>query len=399
MAERTVLSVSDITREIKTLIEQGFSTVSVEGEVSNFRPSARGHWYFVLKDDQATLSCVMFAGDARKVSVPPRDGDLLRLHGSLSVYAPRGAYQLVARRMEHGGTGAILAMLEDRKRQFQARGLFDRHRALPTLPGTVAVVTSPTGAAIRDILQVLRRRKAPVHVRIVPAAVQGNAAAAEIAQGIRYADRHNLGDVIVGSRGGGSLEDLLAFSDEAVVRALAETQTPTISAVGHEVDWALSDFAADQRAPTPSAAAEIVCAGAAEIQGRLRSAAERMSSAFLPRLARYRRQIHQVGEAELRYRFRNTLQPWYQRFDEAQTTLHAVMGQLLVERRRRLQLATERVDGASPYRVLERGYAIVRQGKRIITRREQLPQEGNLSLQFADGSASILIDMPQGGPQ
>ena len=382
------LTVSQLTDTIKDILERGFPRVTVTGEVSNFRPSARGHLYFSAKDERAVLSCVMFRGNAASLAFDPRDGDKVELRGSISVYPPRGAYQLIVRSMVRAGAGEILAMLEERRKRFHAEGLFERRRPLPAIPRTIAVVPSPTGAAIRDVLHVLRRRNAPVDVRVVPVPVQGAEAAGRIAAAVRYADRHHLGDVIVVTRGGGSIEDLLPFSDEAVVRAIAASATPVVSAVGHEVDRALSDDAADERAPTPSAAAEIVAPASMEIADRIARAGRDIVRLHVDRLASVRRRFDHVGEDELRYRFRNLVQPWYQRHDEAWQAVRDAMERRLQERRGRLSVAAERIGAASPFLALERGYAIVRRrpGEEIVTRADATAPGDTLTVQFADGT-------------
>ncbi|MFW5827528.1 MAG: exodeoxyribonuclease VII large subunit [Alkalispirochaeta sp.] len=391
MEPRTVYTVSDLTGELKDVLEAGFSWITVEGELSNFRPSARGHLYFSLKDERAVLPCVMFHGNAQSLDFNPQDGDVLEVRGSVTVYAPRGTYQLVVRSMKRAGTGQILALIEERKRRFAEQGLFDRERPLPRIPRRIAVITSPTGAAIRDILHVLHRRAPPLDVRIIPATVQGGTAAAEIARALRYADVHRLADVLIVTRGGGSVEDLLPFSDEQVVRGIAESNTPVISAVGHEVDWALSDFAADLRAPTPSAAAEIVSEGAVEVNLRIERAATSAVGSFRTRLSTLRNRYNQVAEPELRYRFRNLLQPWYQRFDEAQQALQERIAALLERKRARLRLAQGRVEGASPFLALQRGYAVIRSAETgtIVTRAEGTQPGDVLRVQFSDESITV----------
>ena len=278
-AER-IYSVSEITQLIKTTLEDGFPWITIKGEISNFRPSSTGHWYFSLKDVDAVISVVMFRGRLDGVHFSPADGVLVKATGSVSVYAKRGSYQLICESLVKAGEGDILAMLEELKRKLAAEGLFDldRKKKLPLFPSRIAVVTSPTGAAVRDILRILRRRNAGVSVVILPTPVQGDGADERIARAIELANRHALGEVIIVGRGGGSLEDLLPFSSERVVRAIAASDLPVISAVGHETDVTLSDLAADIRAPTPSAAAEMVAAPRAELLaqvGGLRSMLER----------------------------------------------------------------------------------------------------------------------------
>ncbi len=248
-----VFSVTDITQIVKEVLEGAFGRITVEGEISNFRPSSTGHWYFTLKDDRSALSAAMFKNRLYQVPFRPADGQKVRVTGSLSVYAQRGTYQIVCDTMTQVGTGDILEQLEQRKQALRAEGLFDqdRKRPIPRVPGHIAVITSPTGAALRDILHVLRRRNASAQISILPAPVQGQTAAEALAQMIELADRLHLADVIIIGRGGGSVEDLLPFSDERLVRAIARTTIPVISAVGHETDWALSDLVADLRAPPP----------------------------------------------------------------------------------------------------------------------------------------------------
>ncbi len=396
MSEPKVFQVSEITELIKGVLEDGFSGVVVEGEISNWRPAGSGHVYFTLKDRQAMLQAVLFRGRASRLDFAPADGMLVRAEGSLSVYAARGQYQLVCENLVRAGQGDILALLEERKRRLAAEGLFDpeRKRPLPRFPETVAVVTSPTGAAIRDILNVLGRRNAGIRVIVLPAAVQGADAPAEISRQIRTANRYRMAEVLIVGRGGGSLEDLLAFSDEEVVRAVAESGIPVISAVGHEIDWALTDFAADLRAPTPSAAAELV----SESRGRLAETAASLGSALTEevrrRLERTRAVISQFDPESLELRFRRVLQPRLQRFDDLKEDLVLGMRDSLVRSRHRFDLASLSLNSASPQAVLERGYAVVRRadtGKAVRDSRELCPRD-RVTLQFARGASAAVIE-------
>lgn len=255
-----VLTVSQLTKLIKSHLESRFPAVEVEGEISNFRPSSTGHYYFTLKDKGAMISAVMFKNRLGTLRFIPADGQLVRVRGRISLYELRGSYQIICESMERAGEGEILAMLEERKRHLAAEGLFDagRKKPLPLFPKRIGVVTSPTGAALKDILRVTRRRNPGLDIVVIPTAVQGEEAGAKIAAQIRAAAGVPGLDLLIIGRGGGSLEDLLPFSDEEVVRAVAECPLPTLSAVGHEIDTALSDYAADGAAPTPSAAAELV---------------------------------------------------------------------------------------------------------------------------------------------
>lgn len=386
-----VFQVSEITGAIKAILEEVFPDLTVEGEISNFRPASSGHLYFTLKDRTSMIQCVFFRGAAVSLNFQPRDGNRVRVRASLSVYPPRGAYQLIVRSMRPAGEGDILAMLEERKVRLREEGLFDRSLPLPWFPRRAAIITSPTGAAVRDILHVLRRRGAGVDVRILPVPVQGTDAAREIARMIRYADEHSLGEVIVVTRGGGSLEDLLPFSEEEVLRAIAGTSVPVISAVGHETDMALSDFAADYRAPTPSAAAEVLSAGEEEVRRRLRGAATDLLQSYRRRTERLSERLGRVATAELQYRYRNFVQPWYQRVDTAMEEARRALRDRVTGTARRLEVARERVESSSPLELLQRGYAILhdQRTEQIITRADQTLPGQYLEAQMWDGTIPL----------
>ncbi|WP_010258407.1 exodeoxyribonuclease VII large subunit [Treponema primitia] len=355
------LTVSELTDQIRATLENAFGPVIVEGELSNCRPSSTGHLYFTLKDSGAAISAVMFKNQLRNLGFEPRDGMLLRVHGHISVYAQRGSYQIICEEMEEAGAGDILALLEKRKRALAAEGLFDedRKKPIPRFPRVVGVVSSPTGAALRDILNILARRAGGIGVVVLPAPVQGTEAAAIIARRIEQANQWKLADVLIVGRGGGSLEDLLPFSEEAVVRAIAASKIPVVSAVGHEIDWALSDFAADLRAPTPSAAAELVSANRAEILEQVKRAGEILRETMDARLDRARLLIKPFGIEDLEYRFRGILQPRLVRFDDAKEALLENLSERISDMRRRLELARVNIEAANPRAILERGFSVV----------------------------------------
>lgn len=289
---RLVLTVTTLTRKVRNLLEDGIGSVLVEGEVSNLRKQSSGHVYFTLKDSGAQIACALFASQTPQLrGMDFRDGSHVRVSGQLTVYESRGQYQIIVRHVEPCGIGALQARFEELKKRLHAEGLFaqERKRPLPRFPRRIGVVTSPTGAAIRDFLHVLQRRHRGIEVLIHPARVQGRGAAAEIAEGIRYfseeAERNGHPvDIVVVTRGGGSLEDLWEFNEEAVARAVAASRIPVISAVGHEIDFTLCDFAADLRAPTPSVAAEILSADSGEILTRLSELEKRLSAPVNARL-------------------------------------------------------------------------------------------------------------------
>jgi exodeoxyribonuclease VII large subunit len=354
-------TVSQITGLIKEMLEQTLPNVTVEGEISNFSRSSAGHCYFSLKDQEAILAVVMFRMQSAALGFQPADGMKVKATGNISVYARKGNYQLVCQSLQRSGEGEILAMLEKRKQKLAAMGLFEpsRKKPLPLFPARVAVVTSPTGAAIRDILRVLSRRNAGLNLVILPTPVQGEGAGEIIAGRIRTANEFSMGDVLIVARGGGSLEDLLPFSEEAVVMAIADSRIPVISAVGHEIDYTLADFAADVRAPTPSAAAEMVSASRLELSRTLESLRQGLCEALLGRLEKLRLRLDQFTPEGLERHLRFFLQPAVQRADDARQTLADGMKALLVERRHRLELLSGAVRAASPLDILSRGYAVV----------------------------------------
>jgi exodeoxyribonuclease VII large subunit len=297
-SEPKIHSVTELTRRIRELIEHGVGEVWVEGEISNHRRQASGHQYFTLKDDFCQLPCVLFSGAAAALhGMKLADGQRVQAFGILSVYEPRGQYQMLVRLIRGRGQGALQAKFEALKQRLAAEGLFDagRKRTLPLFPRRVGLVTSPTGAAIRDFLKVLHRRHPGIEVLINPVRVQGRGASLEISQAIRDFDEPfglPAVDVIVITRGGGSIEDLWEFNEEIVARAIAASTIPILSAIGHEIDFTIADFVADLRAPTPSAAAEILAADRTEVIGRLRQNLLRLTRACVNRLELLKAQLH-----------------------------------------------------------------------------------------------------------
>jgi exodeoxyribonuclease VII large subunit len=298
-AERTILTVSEASEHIKVVLEDTFFDLWVEGEISNLRLPSSGHTYLTLKDEHSQLRAVLFKMQRRYLRFDPKDGMSVVARGRISLYEPRGEYQLVIDYMEPKGVGALQMAFEQLKIRLAQAGLFDpaRKRPLPLLPRGIGIVTSPTGAAIRDMLQILRRRFVNLHVCLYPVRVQGDGAAAEIARGVAALNGYPGIDVIIVARGGGSLEDLWAFNEEAVAQAIYASALPVISAVGHEIDYTIADFVADVRAPTPSAAAELVIRNKSELHAELQALAQR-----------FERAIHQRLEA-----CRARLEAWQQR--------------------------------------------------------------------------------------
>jgi exodeoxyribonuclease VII large subunit len=396
MAEEQTFTVSEITDRIRRTLEGSFPDVVVEGEISNCRPASSGHLYFTLKDSGAVIQAVMFRARLRSLRFEARDGMLVWARGNVSVYPQRGNYQIICEGMELAGTGDILAMLEKRKRKLAAEGLFDedRKRPIPRFPETVGVVSSPTGAAVRDILNILSRRAAGLRVIILPTLVQGNDAAEGIARRIEQANRWKLADVLIVGRGGGSLEDLLPFSEERVVRAVAASKVPVVSAVGHEIDWALCDYAADLRAPTPSAAAELVSEDREGALLGIRERREEMGRIIRGRIERVRLLAKPFSPGELEYRFRGILQPRLLRFDDAKEELLSALKDRTVTLRRRCQLARTGLEAASPLAILERGFSVAvnRRTGKVLRRAADLRTGDRLSIRPLEGLVGAVVE-------
>jgi exodeoxyribonuclease VII large subunit len=341
MPERRVWKVSELTERISELLEAAFPDVWIEGEVSNYHAAQSGHLYFTLKDARSQIRCVCFRDQAHGLKFRPEDGLHVTLRGSLGVYELRGEYQIYVSHIEPVGAGALQLAFEQLKKKLEAEGLFDeeRKKPLPVLPRCIGVVTSPTGAAIRDILRVLKRRFANVRVQLYPVKVQGEGAAAEIAQALRYFNRAKFADVLIVARGGGSLEDLWAFNEEAVARAIAASGIPVITGIGHETDFTIADFAADVRAPTPSVAAEIVVRSRQEFERHIADHYRHLAQRMRYLLSERR---HRVRDLETHRGFRQLevlVRRRHQQVDE-------LGSQLAVVARLRLAIARQRLTRA-----------------------------------------------------
>jgi len=437
--ERKIFTVTELSLEIKGLLEKRFPDVWVAGEVSNFRGAGSGHLYFTLKDESAQIRAVCFRNQARYLKFKPQDGISVIARGHLGVYEARGEYQLYVDYLEPAGVGALQLAFEQLKQKLAAEGLFDsaRKKPLPALPLTVGVVTSPTGAVIRDILRVLKRRFRNMNVLLYPVKVQGDGAAEEIAAGIQYFSKHRLANVLIVARGGGSLEDLWAFNEEAVARAIAASKIPVISAVGHETDFTIADFVADLRAPTPSAAAELVVHRKQDFVDELRDRARRMTqsarlaiSQSRERLAAlrmhyvFRAMLDRVGERArlvddavadltrlvrekigncreallhssagvMRYDFRRAIRLERAELDERAAKLQAMFARLVAERRHRLAQTRSLLVERNPRTILDRGYSITRDAQgRIVRDAAQVAVGDDLSIRLARGELGVAV--------
>lgn len=428
---------SALTERVQGLLETELFDVWVEGEISNLRVADSGHWYFSLKDERAQIQAVVWRTAARRIRHRPKDGARVLVRGGLRLYPARGQYQLAVEVIEPLGKGALQQAFEELKLKLAEEGLFaaERKQPLPALPRRIGVVTSPDGAALRDFLQVLGRRFSGLHVLVYPARVQGEGAAAEVALGIRALDRLGL-DVVVVTRGGGSLEDLQAFNEERVARAIAASQTPVVSAVGHETDHTIADFVADLRAATPSAAAERVIQARTDLSDRVGSLDHRLASALRLRLTRVRSRVeavtsHRVFEAErgriqtrtqrveeLRgragralarqaerarsglahsrerleaFRWDRQVAARRERVEQLQARLGERARRDLERRRATLAAGAARLEGLSPLAVLSRGYALVWDGQRLVRRAADVETGAELRVRVHSGSLRVTV--------
>ncbi|MGB7309873.1 MAG: exodeoxyribonuclease VII large subunit [Candidatus Acidiferrales bacterium] len=399
MPERHIWRVSEFTDRVCEVLEGEFPDVWIEGEVSNFHASQAGHIYFTLKDARSQLRCVCFRDQARGLKFRPEDGLHITVRGSLGVYEARGEYQLYVSHIEPVGLGALQLAFEQLKKKLEAEGLFEeaRKRPLPVLPRCIGVVTSPSGAAIRDILRVLKRRFANVHVQLYPAKVQGDGAAAEIAAGLRHFSRARFVDVVIVARGGGSLEDLWAFNEEIVARAIAACEVPVITGVGHETDFTIADFVADLRAPTPSAAAEIVLRSRQEFERHI-AEHQRQLAHHIKYLLSERR--HRVRDLQTHRGFRQLealLRQRRQHVDEFSAALGAGLRKRLAASRQRLTTAGTRIAAFDLRRraeILRRRIGQQRQSlqaalERLVTRKQRRFAAAHVSFARIDLSARV----------
>jgi exodeoxyribonuclease VII large subunit len=413
--ERRVYTVSDLTARIRDLLARNFTDVLVQGEISNLRPASSGHIYFTLKDERAQVCCVFFKLQQRGMKFRPEDGLKVTVRGSVSVYEARGEYQIYVESLEPVGRGALQAAFEQLKKKLDAEGLFDpaRKKVLPLLPSRIGLITSSTGAAVRDVVRILTRRFPSVHLTLYPVRVQGEGAAEEIAQALAHFNRKRSADVILLVRGGGSIEDLWAFNEEKVARAIAACAIPVIAGVGHETDFTIADFVADVRASTPSAAAELVVQTRREFDKHLADLQDSLGSLVRYRLLELSRRVHELAgrrgfrrpldllrqrrqradeltsrlalglKARLessrrrftaahlriaRFDFRAKIAALRRRFEKLGNELGVSIERLLRLKRERWQRLALQLQERSPLKVLERGYAIATDAAGVVLR-------------------------------
>ncbi len=446
-AESRVYSVSELNESIKEVIESEFFSLHVQGEISNYKRHTSGHWYFTLKDAGSQLRAVFFRQWNRLLRFEPENGLEVRVRGRLSVYEPRGEYQIVVETVEPVGVGTLQLAFQQQVKRLSSEGLFDeaRKRPLPAYPRCIGIITSPVGAALRDMLQILQRRNPSINILIAPVRVQGNGAAGEIADAIRLLNKHakkpgNQLDVLIVGRGGGSMEDLWAFNEEQVARAIFASEIPVVTAVGHETDYTIADFVADLRAPTPSAAAELVAAETSAIIARVGALNENLQRAMVYYLLRRRHQLRNLTDScgftdtsrlvidlaarrrELEERAASALKENFRRANWRlldlqrrlsatdfrapilvnQTKLNSLTQRLerALQRRieresRKLAIAASKLDALSPLSVLGRGYALVKdESGKLVTRAAQLTTGQKVRIRFEDGEVACQVASP-----
>jgi exodeoxyribonuclease VII large subunit len=392
-----VLTVAQLTAQLKSIVEGEFAEVWVAGEISNFSRPQSGHCYFTLKDDTAQLRAVIWRGMASKLKFKPEDGLEVVCRGHLDVYPPRGSYQLVVEKVHVQGVGALELALRKLREKLAQEGLFDaeRKRRLPAFPRRIGVVTSPTGAAIRDFLEVLRRRWRGVEVLVFPVRVQGDGAAREIAEGIRMANRLQPAlDVLVVGRGGGSMEDLWPFNEEPVVRAIADSALPTVSAVGHEIDVTLADLAADVRALTPSEAAELVVPSSQEVTELMRVLHTRLQTALKSQAMSLRTRLEDLASRPALARPLDSLHNLSRQVDDFAARMHLAANSGFRDQQSRLAAVGGKLETLSPLGVLQRGYSVIHdhQSGELITSARQLRKGQSIETKFAQGSAISTVE-------
>jgi exodeoxyribonuclease VII large subunit len=401
MNESRHLTVSELTLRIKKTLEEGFSSVTVEGEVSNFKLHTSGHCYFTLKDDQAQLQAVMWRSRVAGLFFSPGNGMKVVAKGTVTVYPVRGVYQLDVVSLKPSGVGELQAAFERLKRKLFDEGLFDDRLKLPLpeYPVTIGIVTSETGAALQDILKVFSRRAPYIDLVLASVRVQGSGAAEEIAGAIRLFNEYRKVDLLIVGRGGGSIEDLWAFNEEVVARAIAASGIPVISAVGHEVDYTIADFVADRRAPTPSAAAEIAVRSKAELVENIANYYYTAKKSVETRLGQYRERIRGILRS---YAFNlpaDLIRQRSQRLDELQLSLSRVAGHRAESARFAIESLRKRLESVNPDRTLERGFAIVYRGVTTVGSASGVNPGDHLQIRFRDGRVGATALAPEDEPE
>jgi exodeoxyribonuclease VII large subunit len=393
---RQILSVGELTIYLQSKLETDptLQGIWVEGELSNFMRHSSGHMYFTIKDSTARLKCVMFKGHNLRLRFRPTDGMAVMAHGSITIYPKSGEYQLYIDAMEPSGLGSLFLAYEQLKEKLTVEGLFDnsRKRPIPEMPAKVALITSPTGAAVRDMIKVLRRRRTDVDIIIIPAQVQGAGAAESLAKAVRLLGMVGADSAIIG-RGGGSIEELWAFNEEVLVREVASAPIPIISAVGHETDFTLTDLAADLRAPTPSAAAELATADGAQFCRHLLQLDNRMTRTLAKRIEQMRREVQRLETSAVLSRPERFLGGRRQEIDQLSVRMGRAMLIALENRKSQFNGAIGRLEALSPLGTLRRGYSIcLNQQEQLVRKASEVHRGDAVKVILASGRLACLVE-------
>lgn len=389
--ETQIFTVTELTQSIKFILESTFENISVEGEISNFKSHISGHWYFNLKDENAVINCTMWKGFNNYVFFKPQDGMKVVVTGRLTVYPPRGSYQIDVRSMKPAGEGELQAAFERLKQKLKAEGLFDeeRKRKIPFFPNKIGIVTAIDGAAIKDMISVAERRFPLVELIIAPTKVQGSGAAEDIVDSLNKLNKIKDIDVIIVARGGGSIEDLWAFNEEIVARAIYKSKIPVITGIGHEIDFTIADFVSDLRAPTPSVAMELATPDRQELSNAIEYALEKMEESLFERIGEYRQRIDDVVDS---YMFRYPLERvrnFYQKIDNLLYKISQQIDKKLLLAERETQKYFSIINSYDIEKTLKKGFALIRQDNKFVTRKQFYVPDKPLSIKFYDGEIKL----------
>ena len=389
------VSVSDLNQYIKNKIanDEYLNNILVKGEISNYKHHYTGHLYFTLKDENSLIKCIMFKSYAQKLNFEPKDGMKVYILGSVSVFERDGVYQVYAKVMEEDGVGDLYTRYQELKKELEEKGLFDeRHKQkIPMMPKVIGVLTSQTGSVIRDIINVATRRNPNVHIRLLPVPVQGEGAAEKIAEGIAYMNKNRLADVLILARGGGSLEDLWPFNEEIVAYSIYESEIPIISAVGHETDFSISDFVADLRAPTPSAAAELAVSDVYEVKQKINTYQNRLRMALSKKLEIMKLRYDKCMSSFVFKEPTRRIQENYIKLDTYVKQLENIIGTIKEKNKNKYMELVAKLDTLSPLKTLLRGYSIVEKDGKVVKSVAELKVEDNVTIKLNDGEKQARI--------
>ncbi len=389
------ISVTDLNKYIKNKIadDEYLNNILIKGEISNFKHHYTGHLYFTLKDENSLIKCIMFKSYAQKLKFEPKDGMKVYILGSVSVFERDGVYQIYAKVMEEDGLGDLYTKYQKLKEELEKKGLFDQShkQKIPMMPKVIGVLTSQTGSVIRDIINVSTRRNPNVYIRLLPVPVQGEGAAEKIAEGIEYMNKNQLADVIILARGGGSLEDLWPFNEEIVAYSIYESKIPIISAVGHETDFSISDFVADLRAPTPSAAAELAVPDIYEVKQKINTYQNRLKMALTKKLEIMKLRYDKCMSSSVFKEPTRRIQENYIKIDSYVKQLENVINKIKEKNKNKYIELVSKLDTLSPLKTLTRGYSIIEKDAKIVKSVADLQTEDEVSIRLKDGEKQAKI--------